>query len=58
MNKDGRGLLADATYPNAIDFRQEVLSFILGLAISDKKKQSFANINIEKLVTPPGGHIF
>ena len=40
----------------ASDFRQEVLSFLLGLAIADKK--SFTNIDIEKLVTPPGGHIF
>ena len=40
----------------ASDFRQEVLSFLLGLAISDKK--SFTNIDIEKLVTPPGGYIF
>ena len=39
----------------ASDFRQEVLSFLLGLAISDKK---ITNIDIEKLVTPPGGHIF
>ena len=40
----------------ASDFRQEVLSFLLGLAILDKK--SFGNyIDIEKLVTPPGGHI-
>ena len=38
----------------ASDFRQEVLSFLLGLAISDK----FTNIDIEKLVTPSGGHIF
>ena len=37
----------------ASDFRQEVRSFLLGLAISDKKK-SFTNIDIEKLVTPPG----
>ena len=36
----------------ASDFRQEVLSFLLGLAIPDKK-----NIDIEKLATPPGGHI-
>ena len=41
----------------ASDFRQEVLSFLLGLAISDKKK-SFTNIDIEKLVTPPCGHNF
>ena len=30
----------------------QVLSFLLGLAISDKK--SFTNIDIEKLVSPPG----
>ena len=35
----------------------QVLSFLLGLSISDKKK-SVSNIDIEKLVTPPGGHIF
>ena len=40
----------------ASDFRQEVLSFLLGLAISVKK--SFTNIDIEKLATLPGGHIF
>ena len=40
----------------ASDFRQEVLSFLQGLAISDKK--SFTNIDIEKLVTPPCGNIF
>ena len=34
----------------------QVLSFLLGLSISDKK--SVSNIDIEKLVTPPGGHIF
>ena len=34
----------------------QVLSFLLGLAISDKK--SFTNIDKEKLVAPPGGHIF
>ena len=33
----------------ANDFRQEVLSFLQGLAISD-----FTNIDKEKLVTPPG----
>ena len=40
----------------ASDFRQEVLSFLLGLAISDKK--SFTNIDIEKLVSPPGSNTF
>ena len=44
MNKDGRGLLADATTEyqgsRASDFRQEVLPFLLVLAISDKKKVS------------------
>ena len=39
----------------ASDFRQEVLSFLLGLAISDKK---ITYIEIEKLVTSPGGYIF
>ena len=61
VNKDGRDLLADATYQyqgsGASDFRQEVLLFLQGLVISDKKK-SFTNIYIEKLVTPPGGRIF
>ena len=37
------------------DFRQEVLSFLLDLAISDKNK-SFTNNDIGKLVTPHGGH--
>ena len=34
---------------------QMISDKILGLAISDKK--SVTNIDIEKLVTPPGGHI-
>ena len=33
----------------------QVLSFLLGPAIQIKK--SFTNIDMEKLVTPPGGHI-
>ena len=33
----------------------QVLSFFLGLAISDKK--SFTDIDIEKLFTPPCGHM-
>ena len=39
-------------------FRQEVLSFLLGLAISDLKKIKFHQYLLRKLVTPPGGHIF
>ena len=41
----------------ASDLRQEVVSFLLGLAISETK-MSFTNIDIEKLVTHPCGHIF
>ena len=41
MNTHGRGPLADATYKkssSSSDFSQEVLSPLLGPAVSDKKK--------------------
>ena len=38
VNKDGRGLHTKYQGSIASDFRREVLSFLLGLVISDKKK--------------------
>ena len=60
VNKRGRGSLVAATYQiqdsRSSDFRQAVLSPLLGLTISDKSK-SFPNNDIGKLATTPGGHI-
>ena len=61
VNKDGRGLLADATY-QCIKALEQVISdkkcCLSYKALLFQIKKSFTNIDIEKLVTPPGGNIF